>query len=236
LGYMSAVGASRGVIVAKSFSKRVEAISKAASIGLVQYVVAPSEEVVVSNTPTKQTLAHASFDDAVLNRTHQDHYAEEAVKTSVNLPYWMYVSLELLHLEEDITTNKLYTGIVNHGTAIVQHRFGDELDAQRQIRSKILRSDDEHDIGYLLDFKVLGNKTFANPRKRTVAIPDWCVEYLRRFSGVFPINYSTVIRLSMMYSLLKWEHITERCRTNCAEETEAFERGLNKYLHVVNGM
>jgi len=181
----------------------------------------------------RKQLYSMSFEDAVLRELSIERDAEEVVKTTVNLPYWMYVSVELLHFEEDIATNKLYTGIVNHGTAIIQHRFGDELDAQRQIRSKILRSDDEHDIGYLLDFKVLGNKTFANPRKRNLSIPEWCMQYLGRFSGAFPIKYSTAIRLSMMYSLLKWENITERCANNCVEETKAFESGVNKYMQVI---
>jgi len=173
-----------------------------------------------------------SFEEAVLRELSLERDAEEVVKTSVYLPRWLGIATEIIHSRSNMSADKLYTGMINYGSALMQHRFGDELEAHQQVRGTLLESGDDFKAGFLYDFKSLGDVMFIKPRRRSVRIPEWCVKYLGSFSGAFPIEYSATIRLSIAYALMKNE-VTNPCKENCVCETESFERGLNTYMQVI---
>ena len=178
----------------------------------------------------KKTLHSMSFEDAVLRELSIERDQENIKETSVYLPKWVQTSIDILHIESEMSFAKLYLGIINHGTAILQHRFNDEIDAIQHVRHTILRSGDDFAEDFLHDFKSLGDRTFVKPYKRTVAMPEWCIGYLGDLSMAFPIEYSASIRLSMCYSLNKWSNINIVGKMNCESEIVSFEHGIDKYI------
>ena len=185
-------------------------------------------------TMNKAPLYSMSFEDAVLRELSIERDSEEVAETSVHLPRWMQISVEILHYEAKMSEAKLYTGLINHGTALLQHRFDDEIVAHQHIRRMMLRTDNEFAKDFLYDFKTLGDRTFSRSKKRTVKIPVWCVTYLGIVSNVFPIIYSSAIRLAMCHSLSKWNTIDSVGRENCNTEINGFEKSLNGYIEFCN--
>jgi len=178
----------------------------------------------------RPTLHSMSFKDAVLRELSIERDREEVMETSIYLPRWMQISVEILHYEAKMSEAKLYTGLINHGTAIMQHRFDSEIVAHQHARRTILRSSDEFAKDFLYDFKTLGDRTFTRTKKRTVDMPTWSVTYLGIVGSAFPIQYSSSIRLAICYSLNKWLTIDRIGRENCNMETNEFEKSLNRYI------
>lgn len=175
-----------------------------------------------------------SFNDAVLRELSIERDGEKAKEISVYLPKWAQTPIDILHIESKMSAAKLYTGIVNHGTAILQHKFDDEIDAFQHIRRTILRDGNEFNEDLLHYFKPLGDKTFVKPYRRTLSIPEWCIGYLGKVSNALPIEYSASIRVAMCYSLDIWEEITTVGKSKCVEEISSFEIGIDNYIKLCN--
>ena len=193
-------------------------------------------EAGVGGQKMKRPLHSMNFNDAVLRELSIERDGETVKEISVYLPNWMLTPIEILHIESGMSAAKLYTGIVNHGTAKIQHRFDDEIDVFQQVRRTILRSDDEFNKDLLHHFNPLGDKTFVKPYRRTMSIPEWCIGYLGKVSNALPIEYSASIRMATYYSLEQWKDIPNSSMAKCREETTSFESGINKYVELCNNI
>ena len=186
-------------------------------------------------------LHSMSFKDAVLRELSLERDREETKDTSVHVSRWMQISVEILYYdakmsETKLSKAKLYTGLMNHGTAIIQHRFDDEISAHQLMRSKLLRSDDDFAKEFLYEFKPFGDLTLNKTKKQTIKAPEWATSYLGIVGSVFPIRYSAAIRLAMCYSLDKWMTPDDVGHKNCKTEIVGFEKSLNKYIDFCNDM
>lgn len=182
----------------------------------------------------KRPLYSMSFEEAVIRELSIERDGEKVKEISVYLPKWMRTPIDILHIESEMSAAKLYTGIVNHGTAILQHRFDDEIDAFQQVRRTILRSGNEFNEDLLHYFKPLGDETFVKPYRRTMCTPEWCIGYLGKVSNALPIEYSASIRMAMYYSLERWKDIQDCSKTRCRKEIDEFESGINDYVKLCN--
>jgi len=149
----------------------------------------------------KQTLAHASFDDAVLNRTHPDRDVEDTMVTAVNLPQWIRECTAILKTNNHISEGKLYTYMIDHGTAMIEWKYGVRFDELGKAYVKMVDSENvfvnDVAMNYHFDLDGIGH----GGRRRTVRVPIWCKNVLGRLSGVGMLNYSSMLRLSICFSL-----------------------------------
>ena len=176
----------------------------------------------------KHPIYSMSFSDAVLRELSIERDEKKVKETSVFLPKWMRTPIDILHIESKMSVAKLYTGIVNHGTSILQHRFDDEINAFQHVRRAILRSGNTFHEALLHEFNSIGDATFVKPYRRTMNIPEWCIGYLGKLSDVFPIEYSASIRMSIYYSLNRWDDIPTWNKSMCLKEIDTFEKGVNE--------
>ena len=171
-----------------------------------------------------------SFEDAIFREHLLDRPIGDVEKTNVHLPQWTRIAVALLHNEHKMSESKIYTGLINHGTAMLQHRFGKDVELYGDAQNRMLRSKNIYIRTFAIDFRIDVDGLAEGGKRRTVHVPTWCVNFLGSFGKSVRMNYASLIRLAIYTSLNKCATLDSEHKTICKTEVESFERKFNDYI------
>lgn len=178
----------------------------------------------------RTNIAHMTFSDAVLNRSCSDKDISDVIDTGVRLPQWMLECTAILRIQNKMSEGKLFTRMVNHGTCIIENKYLDLVGDIGETRVKMINSDNVFikDVAMKFTFDVDG--LGGGGIRRTVRVPTWCKNVLGSFSGDGMMNYSSMVRLAIAFSLSRHAFLKEERLRQAIEHSGSFDKKFRDYI------
>lgn len=182
----------------------------------------------------KHAIAHATFREAVTNRNKIDTDVEEVATTSVHLPQWIRECVVLMEGETNLSESKLLTYMINHGTSMIEVKYGHLIDEMKTLRSTMINSRNVYINGVAMNLTLEVDESGNGGKRRTVRVPEWCENVLGQLAGTGLINYSSMVRLSICFSLSRNGDLREDRLKRANRKVARFDDSLRDYMEFCN--
>lgn len=187
--------------------------------------------LVIGDPIRHKRLIDSDYTEAVINGYGDVH--SELTRTTVMLPVWLRREVSVVHLDTNIAQGKLYTAMVNHGTALLQEMLKPHIDGLHDTLRELTKSDNTIIIDMLQNFHISVNGVEGGLR-RTISIPIWCKGYLASAGSHLRMEFSSMIRLALYLSIQRYGGIIDSDRVVCDADITRFEKRVRDYAFVCN--
>lgn len=202
LGYMKSIGASRGILIAAEFSKRVRAISKDLDIDLIPYTLDGSVALCAGR-----------------------HVA-------LHVPLWIrsYVeSVRATHLQSE---NSVYIDLINVGIPIFETKYMDLVKETNELYLNMIQHANNVISEELLDKDISLDIGCNHDREKVVRLnlPGWCEPALTAFCTPNLMSESAMVNIVIslaLESMLSFGDYYEHSKQHIAAFDETFRFRVN---------
>jgi len=185
--------------------------------------------LVIGDQIRHKRLIDSDYREAVIDG--YNYIDGELTRTTVLLPVWLRREVSMIHLDTNIAQGKIFTAMVNHGTALLQERLKLHIEGLHDTLRELTVSDNSIVIDMLQNFHISVNGVEGGLR-RTIAIPVWCKGYLASAGGHLRMEFSSMIRLSLYLSISEYDGILDSDKAVCDADIARFEKKVHEYAHV----
>jgi len=183
----------------------------------------------VGDQTMRKTLINSDFREAVIDRYTDIH--GDLARSTVMLPTWLRREVFNIHIDENVAEGKIYTGMVNYGTALLQHTLSDRIKALHSDVRALTSSDNDMIVDIVQNFSTSVNGVKGGAR-RTISIPAWTQSYLASTGTYLRTEFSSMLRLTLYMAIQQYDHILEKDGIICETEINAFDSQVRDYTHV----
>jgi len=172
------------------------------------------------------------LEDAVHREPFIDRSEDKIYVTSIHLPRWLRATVTILHDSYQISEDKLFTVLVNHGSTILKDRYGDAIKSYIEVHDIILDAKNTVIEAIATDYAVEIDGLAKQGKQRSIRMPTWCKGFLGSFGRISGMSYASLIRLAMYLSLNTHDILNKERKEICKNEIEIFERKFEDYIEV----